>query len=147
MREGVVENPSASIITRVWFYHILLPILIPFLTMAIFAFRHVSVYDGTDVAAPCTVIFSASPGEIISSRFDGGDDPGESVHLDTVIEGTGCTLLPAPVDCFINTAAVDTDLQLFASFSISTVLDMYSTTSEIEAMRAASESAMVYRPI
>jgi len=110
--------------------------------MAILAIRHVSVYDGNDLVGPSTVVFTASPGDIISSPLDDGDDTGESVDVDTVIEGTGCTLMPALVDCFTNTAAVDKDLQLFASFGISTVLDMCSTTSEIEAMRAASESEM-----
>ncbi|KAH6896644.1 hypothetical protein B0T10DRAFT_526067 [Thelonectria olida] len=108
--------------------------------MAILTLRGVSVYDGNDLTGPSNVVFSASPGDIISSDVDGGEDPEESVDLDTVVEGAGCTLLPALVDCFTNTAAADTDLRLFASFGISTVLDMCSTTSEVEAMRAASES-------
>ncbi|KAH6874554.1 putative hydrolase [Thelonectria olida] len=102
--------------------------------------RHVSAYNGNDMLGPSTVVFSASPGDIISNDVHCDGDPEESVDLDTVIEGTGCTLLPALVDCFTNTAAVDQDLKLFASFGVSTVLDMCSTTSEIEAMRAASES-------
>ncbi|KAH6871982.1 putative hydrolase [Thelonectria olida] len=110
--------------------------------MAIITIRYVSVFNGKELLGPATVVFSASPGEIISAEVDG--DAGLEEHvpadLDSIIEGAGCILLPALIDSFINTSAAETDLQVFASFGISTVLDMCSTTPEIEAMRAASES-------
>ncbi|KAI5460641.1 hypothetical protein BGZ63DRAFT_488630 [Mariannaea sp. PMI_226] len=110
--------------------------------MTLITIRYVSIFDGKDVLRPATVVFSASPGEIISAEVDGDANPEEHepADFDTVIEGTGCTLLPALIDSFINTSAAETDLQIFASFGISTVLDMCSTTPEIEAMRAASKS-------
>lgn len=106
--------------------------------MPLIAIRRVSVYNGNSIDKPSTVVFRANPGDIISSEEDdGGPDPRDVAD---VIEGAGCTLLPALVDCFTNTAAVDKDLRLFASYGISTVLDMCSTTPEIEAMRTASAS-------
>lgn len=108
--------------------------------MTIKSIRNVRFLDHDHITGPGSITFTASPGAIIST--ESGNNPDGEAHfsLDTVIEGTGCTLLPAFFDANINTAAADKDLQIFATFGIATVVDMSSTTLEIQAMRMTSAS-------
>ena len=108
--------------------------------MTIKAISNVSYLDYDTVTGPGQVIFTASPGAILSVEMNMDKGKGGGYLPETVIEGSGCTLLPAFFDANINSAAADRDLQLFATFGIATVLDMSSTTPEIQAMRMTSTS-------
>ncbi|KAF7563316.1 hypothetical protein G7046_g819 [Stylonectria norvegica] len=104
--------------------------------MTICGVSNVSIFNGHEVTRPVNLVFQGSPGDIINTHAAHDD----LSTLDTVIEGTGCTLLPAFVDANVNIAAAYTDLRMFAAFGVATVLDMCSTTAEIQAMRAMSDS-------
>lgn len=107
--------------------------------MPIAAVSNVAVFKGGQICQPSiNVIFHASPGDIISTEAKAA----EIELLYAVIDGTGCTLLPALIDSNIDTAAADRDLQMFASFVIAVVLDMSSTTAEIQAMRAVADTEL-----
>lgn len=102
--------------------------------MAIHAISNVPIFNGRKVDTVVNVTFRASPGDIISI------EPGARnlASIDTVIDGRGCTLLPAFIDSNVDTAATNMDLPIFASYGIGTVLDMSSSKADIQAMRAES---------
>ena len=106
--------------------------------MPIHAISNVSIFDGRKINTPTNAIFRASPGDIISTEADAS----ELSSVQTVIEGAGCTLLPAFIDANIDSAAVDNDLPTFASYGIATVLDMSSTPAGIRAMRAEADAGL-----
>lgn len=86
--------------------------------MTIIAVTNAAIFD-SDEAEPSSMLrFEGSPGDIMSNAAV--DD------TDSVIDGTGCTLLPAFIDCHIDAAAVNSAPQIFASFGIATVIDMVS---------------------
>ena len=102
--------------------------------MPIHGVSNACIFDGHEVKTSANVLFQASPGDIISIDSEAID--GDSVQ--SVIDGTGCTLLPAFIDANINTAVFNQDLHTFASYGIATVLDMSSSTVDIGVMRAES---------
>ncbi|CVL13260.1 uncharacterized protein FPRN_15206 [Fusarium proliferatum] len=102
--------------------------------MAIHTISNVPVFNGRKVDTPVNVTFRASPGDIISIEAGTRD----LASIDTIIDGSGCTLLPAFIDANVDTAATNTDLPIFASYGIGTVLDMSSSKADIQAMRAES---------
>ncbi|KAF5708460.1 hydrolase [Fusarium mundagurra] len=102
--------------------------------MVIHTISNVPVFNGHKVNAAVNVTFRASPGDIISIEAGAKD----FASNDTVIDGRGCTLLPAFIDANVDTAATHTDLPIFASYGIGTVFDMSSTKADIQAMRAES---------
>jgi imidazolonepropionase-like amidohydrolase len=102
--------------------------------MAIHTISNVPIFNGRKVETAVNVTFRASPGDIISIEAGARD----LASIDTVIDGRGCTLLPAFIDANVDTAATNTDLPIFASYGIGTVLDMSSTKADIQAMRAES---------
>ncbi|KAJ3542275.1 hypothetical protein NM208_g4187 [Fusarium decemcellulare] len=104
--------------------------------MSTHAISNATIFDGRKINAPVNISFHASPGDIISIEAEARD----LASFDTVIDGAGCTLLPAFIDANIDTAAAGTDLPTFASYGIGTVLDMSSTKAEIEIMRAESDT-------
>jgi imidazolonepropionase-like amidohydrolase len=102
--------------------------------MAIHTISNVPIFNGHKVKTAVNVTFRASPGDIISIEAGARD----LASIDTVINGRGCTLLPAFIDANVDTAATNTDLPIFASYGIGTVLDMSSSKADIQAMRAES---------
>ncbi|KIL83631.1 hypothetical protein FAVG1_13152 [Fusarium avenaceum] len=102
--------------------------------MAIHTISNVPIFNGRKVGTAVNVTFRASPGDIISIEAGAV----ELASIDTVIDGRGCTLLPAFIDANVDTAATNTDLPIFASYGIGTVLDMSSSKTDIQAMRAES---------
>ncbi|KAM5528763.1 amidohydrolase [Fusarium oxysporum f. sp. phaseoli] len=102
--------------------------------MAIHTISNVPVFNGRKIDTAANVTFRASPGDIISIEAGARD----LASIDTVIDGRGCTLLPAFIDANVDTAATNTDLPIFASYGIGTVLDMSSSKADIQAMRAES---------
>ncbi|KAM5354935.1 hypothetical protein ACJ41O_001581 [Fusarium nematophilum] len=104
--------------------------------MTIHAISNVPIFNGRKIDAAANVTFRASPGDIISTEAGARD----LASIDTVVDGTGCTLLPAFIDANVDTAATGTDLPLFASYGVGTVFDMSSTRAEIQAMRAESNA-------
>jgi hypothetical protein len=95
-----------------------------------------SVFNGREIQRPNNVLFRASPGDIISTEVSAA----ELAILQTVIDGTGCTLLLAFIDSNVDTVSVGTDLVAFASYGVATVLDMSSFAAGIQGMRAESET-------
>ncbi|KAI0168593.1 hydrolase [Pestalotiopsis sp. NC0098] len=77
------------------------------------AIENALVFDGLQLSGPRTIIIDGS--KISHDSVTTGDD--------TVIDGTGCTLLPGLFDCHVH---VDTPEQLasFAGYGITTVCDM-----------------------
>ncbi|KAJ9138469.1 Amidohydrolase [Pleurostoma richardsiae] len=105
--------------------------------MTIIKVKNVAIFDSNQVTGPATMRFTASPGSILSQEeLEKSEDP------DIIIDGGGCTLLPAFIDANINIGAAETALQKFASYGIGTVLDMSSTSAENQAMRSLSEDDM-----
>lgn len=112
--------------------------------MTVVAIQNVGVLpvDGGQLLECQTVVFTASPGEIISSNVDGGSSASreDTEAVEKTIQGAGCILIPAFIDSNINTGVADRDLEVFASYGIAAVIDMSSTTLEISAMRTTSNS-------
>jgi imidazolonepropionase-like amidohydrolase len=102
--------------------------------MTIHTISNISIFNGRKVGTAINVTFRASPGDIISIEAGTKD----LASIDTVIDGRGCTLLPAFIDANVDTAATNTDLPIFASYGIGTVLDMSSSKADVQAMRAES---------
>ena len=112
--------------------------------MTIIAVENANIFDSEEVNAPSTIKFCASPGTVMSA------DSAEAANTDVIVDGTGCTLLPAFIDCHIDAAAVNTALQIFASFGIATVIDMVSripppgSTSHPPPVSGSSSSACIF---
>ncbi|KAI8710715.1 Amidohydro-rel domain-containing protein [Fusarium sp. LHS14.1] len=104
--------------------------------MTIHTITDVPIFNGQKVDTAANVTFRASPGDIVSIEAGARD----LASVDTVIDGRGCTLLPAFIDANVDTAATNMDLPIFASYGIGTVFDMSSTKAEIQAMRAESHA-------
>ncbi|KAF5617131.1 amidohydrolase [Fusarium sp. NRRL 25303] len=104
--------------------------------MTIHAISNVVVFDGRKIDAAANITFRASPGDVTS--VDAGAT--DLASIETVVDGRGCTLLPAFIDANVDTATTHTDLPLFSSYGIGTVLDMSSARADIQAMRAESIS-------
>ncbi|KAF3003355.1 hypothetical protein E8E14_003233 [Neopestalotiopsis sp. 37M] len=81
--------------------------------MARVAIENALIFDGLDISGPRTVIIEGSQ---ISHDI-------KATEEDTVIDGSGCTLLPGLIDCHVH---VDSPEQLasFAGYGITTVCDM-----------------------
>jgi len=104
--------------------------------MPLTAVTNVAVFSGDTIQQRKTVLFVGSPGNVVGIQDELGSDVSQDV--DTVIEGAGCTLLPAFIDVEINSRAADSSLESLASFGIATVIDMSSSMAENQAMRAAA---------
>ncbi|KAJ9129800.1 Amidohydrolase [Pleurostoma richardsiae] len=105
--------------------------------MTIVRVKNVEVIGSNQVTGPDTVLFTASPGNILSEEMEVGSE-----QPDVIIDGQGCTLLPAFIDANIDIGAAESALQEFASFGIGTVVDMSSTSAENQTMRSLSENEM-----
>ena len=86
--------------------------------MTILAVTNATLFEDDEARPSSTIRFEASPGAIMNDT--------SLEDTDSIIDGTGCTLLPAFIDCHIDAAAVNSALQIFASFGIATVVDMVS---------------------
>src|SRR3569833_3592129 len=104
--------------------------------MPLTAVTNVAVLNGDTIQQRNTVLFVGSPENVVGIQDELGSDVSQDV--DTVIEGAGCTLLPAFIDVEINSRAADSSLESLASFGIDTVIDMSSSMAENQAMRAAA---------
>ncbi|KAF7559330.1 hypothetical protein G7046_g4820 [Stylonectria norvegica] len=100
--------------------------------MKILRIQDVAIFDHNTVEGPSKITFEASPGEIIEN---------ESEQCDSVIDGTGCTLIPGLIDSKIDADCEMSSLPQFASFGVTTVVDSSSGTAETQAMRAASSQS------
>ncbi|KAI1867080.1 hypothetical protein JX265_007656 [Neoarthrinium moseri] len=76
--------------------------------------KNALVFDGENINEPRTVIID---GPQIVEDEEGGS------NADTVIDGTGCTLLPGLIDCHVHIDSVE-QLASCASYGVTTVCDM-----------------------
>ena len=78
---------------------------------------NVDVFDGQNLVGPTTVVIDGSVIGVANSPGPAGAE----------IDGTGCTLLPGLIDCHVH-AYTEDHLREFASYGVTTVLDMGSFT-------------------
>jgi imidazolonepropionase-like amidohydrolase len=95
--------------------------------MTVHTISNIFIFNGRNVGTAINVTFRASPGDIISIKAGTKD----LASINTVIDGRGYTLLPAFIDANVDTAATNTDLPIFASYGIGTVLDMSSSKADV----------------
>ncbi|KAI0596042.1 hydrolase [Biscogniauxia sp. FL1348] len=100
--------------------------------------RNVLVFDGEDMSGPKTVVIDGP--QIASIDDDDDDDEQHDVASDdaTVIDGTGCTLLPGLIDCHVHMRD-EAQLASCARFGVTAVCDMgYTPAAQQAALRAAA---------
>ncbi|GKU21303.1 amidohydrolase [Fusarium langsethiae] len=104
--------------------------------MTIHAISNIPIFNGRKIDTAVNITFQASPGDVISVTAEAS----EIASIDYVVDGRGCTLLPAFIDANIDTATTNADLPTFSAYGIGTVLDMSSARADVKAMRAESFS-------
>ncbi|WYZ39170.1 hypothetical protein EsH8_III_001084 [Colletotrichum jinshuiense] len=93
--------------------------------------KDVRVFDSEVILNPGNVVFTRSAGNI----QDPTADSSEAETADHVVDGRGCSLLPGLIDVYVNIKGANAALGTFASYGITTVLDMSSNTQQCQAMR------------
>ncbi|KAK1689887.1 amidohydrolase [Colletotrichum godetiae] len=93
--------------------------------------KNVRVFDSNIVQAARNVVFTRSAGNI----YDMMGDDSDIETSDHVIDGAGCTLIPGLIDVNVNIKGTNAALGTFASYGVTTVIDLSSSTEQCQSLR------------
>ncbi|KAJ0302489.1 hypothetical protein COL5a_001432 [Colletotrichum fioriniae] len=93
--------------------------------------KNVRVFDSNIVQAARSVVFTRSAGNIDDMMADDSDIE----TSDHVIDGHGCTLIPGLIDVNVNIKGTNAALGTFASYGVTTVIDLSSSTEQCQSLR------------
>ncbi|KAK2616766.1 hypothetical protein QQS21_000378 [Conoideocrella luteorostrata] len=85
----------------------------------------VNVLVGSEVQNESSLTFVCSPGDIISSNS----------APDTLVDGTGCTVMPGLIDCRFGSDATDDAPLEHTTYGLTTVIDSSTSCAKSQAMR------------
>ncbi|KAK1658528.1 hypothetical protein BDP55DRAFT_564999 [Colletotrichum godetiae] len=100
--------------------------------------RNVAVFDSEGILKSENVVFTRSAGNVQNYMADGSD----AETSDFVVDGRGCSLIPGLIDVCVNIKGANAALGTFASYGVTTVVDMSSSTQQCRAMRVYAASKM-----
>ncbi|KAK1596811.1 amidohydrolase [Colletotrichum navitas] len=93
--------------------------------------KNVRVFDSEVIREAGNVVFTRSAGNIQDPMADGS----EAETSDCVVDGRGCSLLPGFIDVYANIKGANAALGSFASYGVTTVIDLSSNTQQCQALQ------------
>ncbi|KAK1978418.1 amidohydrolase [Colletotrichum cereale] len=98
--------------------------------------RNVRVFDSEVIRDAGNVVITRSAGNIQDPMADGS----EAETSDYIVDGRGCSLLPGFIDVYANMKGVNAALGTFASYGVTTVIDLSSNTQQCQSLRVYAAS-------
>ncbi|KAJ5180241.1 hypothetical protein N7492_003451 [Penicillium capsulatum] len=102
--------------------------------------QHVRIFDGASVIAQDgSVMINAQSGRIEQIWRDASDSSPDTDHLATVIDGTGCTLIPGLIDAHVHAHQDLCLLERAIRYGVTTVLDLHNERDWFQELKQVAE--------